>query len=134
MYRAVPRSSCSAGSRAARAIPKSVSFAIPDGSRTTFAGLRSQWMTPAAWAVAVEEDATAWRAGRGLARHALARPQVTRHAVFSERSALSEADQRRERLLVRRVAAHDRQLLTDELDDLERWQGHRAFPSTLAAE
>src|SRR5438552_6172161 len=95
---------------------------------------RAAFVDPFEEAVAVEEDATAWRAGRGLARHALARPQVTRHAVFSERSALSEADQRRERLLVRRVAAHDRQLLTDELDDLERWQGHRAFPSTLAAE
>src|SRR6267378_4463477 len=50
MYRAVPRSSCSSRSRAARAMPKSVSFATPFGSTMTFAGFTSQWMTPAACA------------------------------------------------------------------------------------
>ena len=33
------------------AIPKSASFALPEASNSTFAGFRSRWRTPCAWAI-----------------------------------------------------------------------------------
>jgi len=52
MYLGVAMSSCSAGPRAARAMPKSVSFATPRSSGMTLGGFTAQWMTPAACAAA----------------------------------------------------------------------------------
>ena len=117
MYRAVPMSSCSRGPRAARAMPKSVSLAVPCWSTMTFAGFTSQWMTPASCAASSAAAICATRRGSAVAKVARAQRSAVSHDV-TQRAPTYELHDHES---VGAVAA-----LVEDRDDVRMYHGRRA--------